>query len=129
MLDYAGPTVLRVSTCHACSKKLPVTPVTHGGNLHRNAPDIALISFPGSAPSPYGHFRASDCPTDTIKIGLTTVPILQVRRQRRVRTNTGRTVAVIQQSPYNGRNMIQGLVGRGFRFYSRSGGGPWRRPP
>nr|XP_020731358.1 uncharacterized protein LOC110126190 isoform X2 [Odocoileus virginianus texanus] len=41
-----------VSTCHACSEKLPVTPVTHGGNLHRNAPDIALISFPGSGTQP-----------------------------------------------------------------------------
>lgn len=98
MLDYAGPTVLRVSTCHACSEKLPVTPVTHGGNLHRNAPDIALILSLDRAPSPYGHFRASDCPKDPIKIGLTTAPVLQVRRPRRVRTNTGRTVGVIQQS-------------------------------
>lgn len=128
-MDYAGPTVLRVSTCHACSEKLPVTPVTHGGSLHRNDPTLHSFLSLDRAPSPYGHFCASDCPTDTRKIGLTTVPILQVRRLRRVRTNTGRTVGVIQQSPYNGRNIIQCLVGRGFRFYSRSGGGPWRRAP
>lgn len=126
MLEYTGPAVLRMSTRHTCSEKLPVT---HGGTcigMH-----LALRSFLSldRAPSPYGHFCASDCPPDTIKIGVTSVRVLQGRRLRRVRTNTGRTVGVTQQSPYNGRNMMQCLLGRGFRFYSRSRGAPRRSVP
>lgn len=44
------------------SEKLPVTPVTPGGNLPRNAPGIAP-SFPGSGPQPLRPLRRIRLPT------------------------------------------------------------------
>ncbi|KAM7232702.1 hypothetical protein CapIbe_017463 [Capra ibex] len=55
------------------SEKLPVTPVTHGGTLHRNAPGIAP-SFPGSGPQPLRPLRRIRLPTGRWKDRLDCCP-------------------------------------------------------